>query len=159
MSGDFFSLFQTTGIANVSPGMLVMWAIGLTLIYLAIAKGYEPLLLLPIGFGIILANLPLAGLMEPGSGLLWRFYHHGIQWQIIPPLIFLGLGALTDFGPLLANPHLIFLGAGAQVGVYLTFLPLTDWDSVWPNPPPSASSAARTVPPPFFWPKNWRRIY
>ena len=101
--------------------MLVMWLIGLTLIYLAVTRQYEPLLLLPIGFGIVLANLPLTQLMEPGAGLLWRFYHYGIEWRIIPPLIFLGLGALTDFGPLLSRPLLIFLGAGAQVGVYLTF--------------------------------------
>lgn len=114
-------LFKTTGFFYLTPGMVLMWAIGLVLIYLAIAKDYEPLLLLPIGFGILLVNLPLAGLMEPGHGLLWRFYHYGIQWEIIPPLIFLGLGALTDFGPLLANPRLIFLGAGAQAGVYITF--------------------------------------
>lgn len=112
---------ENMGIFAVTPGLLLMWLIGLGLIYLAITKQYEPLLLLPIGFGIVLANLPLTGLMEPGDGLLWRFYHHGIEWRIIPPLIFLGLGALTDFGPLLAQPRLIFLGAGAQVGVYLTF--------------------------------------
>lgn len=121
MSEVFFHLFKTTGLYHLSPQMLVMWAIGLTLIFLAVKKEYEPLLLLPIGFGILVANLPLTGLMEPHEGLLWRFYHYGIQWEIIPPLIFLGLGALTDFGPLLANPGLIFLGAGAQAGVYLTF--------------------------------------
>ena len=121
MISSLFPVIQSSGFFNLTWGMPVMWAIGLTLIFLAISKGYEPLLLLPIGFGIILANLPLAGLMEPGAGLIWRFYHYGIQWEIIPPLIFLGLGALTDFGPLLSNPHLIFLGAGAQVGVYLTF--------------------------------------
>ena len=121
MISDLFSIFHNSGFLHITPGMAVMWVIGLTLIYLAISKGYEPLLLLPIGFGIIVANLPLAGLMEPGAGLLWRIYRYGIQWEIIPPLIFLGLGALTDFGPLLSNPHLIFLGAGAQVGVYLTF--------------------------------------
>jgi len=119
---DLFSmLFETTGFFHLTPGMIVMWLIGLVFIYLAVAKDYEPLLLLPIGFGILLANLPLAGLMEPGEGLLWRFYQYGIHWEVIPPLIFLGLGALTDFGPLLANPRLIFLGAGAQVGVYITF--------------------------------------
>ncbi len=98
-----------------------MWGIGLVLIYLAVKKEYEPLLLLPIGFGILLANLPLSGLMEPEHGLLWKFYQYGIHWEIIPPIIFLGIGAFTDFGPLLANPRLIFLGAGAQAGVYLTF--------------------------------------
>ncbi len=118
---NHFAIFKTTGFLYVTPGMVLMWFIGLILIYLAIAKDYEPLLLLPIGFGILLANLPLAGLMNPGEGLLWRFYHYGIQWEIIPPLIFLGLGALTDFAPLLANPRLIFLGAGAQAGVYITF--------------------------------------
>lgn len=115
------ALFKTSGVFYLTPGMLAMWAIALVLIYLAIAKDYEPLLLLPIGFGILLVNLPLADLMKPEEGLLWRFYHYGIQWEVIPPLIFLGLGALTDFGPLLANPRLIFLGAGAQAGVYLTF--------------------------------------
>jgi len=115
------SLFETSGFIYLTPGIIIMWVIAFVLIYLAIAKDYEPLLLLPIGFGILLANLPLAGLMEPDEGLLWRFYHYGIQWEIIPPLIFLGLGALTDFGPLLANPRLIFLGAGAQAGVYLAF--------------------------------------
>ncbi len=115
------SLFQSSGFLHITPGMIIMWIIGPLLLYLAISNGYEPLLLLPIGFGIILTNLPLTELMHPGEGLLWRFYYYGIQWEIIPPLIFLGLGALTDFGPLLANPKLIFLGAGAQVGVYLTF--------------------------------------
>ena len=115
------AFIESMGIFAVTPQLLVMWLIGLALIYLAVTRQYEPLLLLPIGFGILLANLPLTGLMDPGDGLLWRFYHHGIEWRIIPPLIFLGLGALTDFGPLLSQPRLIFLGAGAQVGVYLTF--------------------------------------
>ncbi len=115
------TILYNSGLLYLTPGMLVMWAVGGVLIYLAVAKDYEPLLLLPIGFGIILANLPLAELMRPGEGLLWRFYHYGIQWEIVPPLIFLGLGALTDFGPMLANPRLIFLGAGAQAGVYFTF--------------------------------------
>ncbi len=121
MNSSLFSFIQTSGFFHITLGMAVMWLIGFVLIYLAVSKKYEPLLLLPIGFGIILANLPLVDLMHPGEGLIWRFYHFGIQWEVIPPLIFLGLGALTDFGPLLANPTLIFLGAGAQVGVYLTF--------------------------------------
>ena len=121
MNLDIFTIFQSSGYLHITPGLVVMWFIGIVLIYLAIAKKYEPLLLLPIGFGIILANLPLTDLMHEGEGLIWRFYHYGIQWEIIPPLIFLGLGALTDFKPLLANPVLIFLGAGAQVGVYITF--------------------------------------
>lgn len=121
MANNLYSLLNTTGFVHLTPGMIVMWIIGLTLIYLAIKKQYEPLLLLPIGFGILLVNLPLSGLMEPDVGLLWKFYHYGIHWEIIPPLIFLGIGAFTDFGPMLANPRLIFLGAGAQAGVYITF--------------------------------------
>jgi carboxybiotin decarboxylase len=119
---DFtISLFTTSGIAALTLKAIVMWAIGVTLIYLAIVKKYEPLLLLPIGFGIIIANLPLSGLLRPNEGLLWRFYYYGIKWELFPPLIFLGLGTLTDFAPLLANPRLIFLGAGAQGGVYIAY--------------------------------------
>ncbi len=115
------AFLEQLGLFAVTPGMVVMWVIGLTLIYLAISREYEPLLLLPIGFGVLLANLPLTGLMNPGEGLLWRFYHYGVEWEIIPPLIFLGLGAHTDFGPLLSQPRLVFLGAAAQGGVYITF--------------------------------------
>ena len=118
---NLFSLFKTSGFFHITPGMCVMWAIGISLIYLAISKKYEPLLLLPIGFGILVSNLPLADLMKENEGLIWRFYHYGIQWEVIPPLIFLGIGALTDFEPLLARPGLIFLGAGAQAGVYITY--------------------------------------
>ncbi len=121
------AVLDNMGIFAVTPGMALMWLISLTLIYLAISKKYEPLLLLPIGFGILIANLPLTGLMEPGEGLIWRFYHYGIEWEVIPPLIFLGLGALTDFGPLLSQPRLIFLGAAAQVGVYITFFAATSF--------------------------------
>ncbi len=113
--------FDSMGLLALTPGMVCMWAIGLVLIYLAITRQYEPLLLLPIGFGILITNLPLTHLMAPEEGLIWRFYHYGIEWEIIPPVIFLGLGALTDFGPILAQPRLIFLGAAAQVGVYVTF--------------------------------------
>jgi oxaloacetate decarboxylase beta subunit len=115
------AFFDNMGLFALTPGMVFMWAIGLILIYLAITRQYEPLLLLPIGFGIMLTNLPLTYLMEPGEGLVWRFYHYGIEWEVIPPLIFLGLGALTDFGAVLSQPRLIFLGAAAQVGVYITF--------------------------------------
>ena len=115
------SIFGSVGALHLTAGMLFMWLIAFVLIYLAIARQFEPLLLLPIGFGILLANLPLSGLMTPHEGLIWRFYHFGIEWEVIPPLIFLGLGALTDFGPMLAQPSLIFLGAGAQSGVYITF--------------------------------------
>ena len=115
------AFLDNIGLLSVTPGMILMWIIALTLIYLAVVKQFEPLLLLPIGFGVLVTNLPMTHLMEPNEGLLWRFYHYGVEWEIIPPLIFLGLGALTDFGPLLSQPRLIFLGAAAQAGVYLTF--------------------------------------
>ena len=114
-------ILLSTGFFALTWGQVLMWIIGCTLIYLAIKKGFEPLLLLPIGFGILMANLPLAPLMNEGSGLIWRFYHYGLEWEVIPPLIFLGLGAMTDFGPVIANPKTLLLGAAAQVGVYLTF--------------------------------------
>ena len=99
--------------------MLAMIIIGCVLLYLAIHKGFEPLLLLPIGFGMILSNLPLAGLMEEG-GLLYYLYK-GVKLGIYPPLIFLGVGAMTDFGPLIANPKSLFLGAAAQLGIFIAF--------------------------------------
>jgi Na+-transporting methylmalonyl-CoA/oxaloacetate decarboxylase beta subunit len=114
-------LIVTTGAVHLTIGNLVMWLIAFLFIYLAIAKNYEPLLLVPIGFGILVVNLPLTFLMQEGQGLLWRFYHYGLEWEIIPPLIFLGLGALTDFGPMIANPKTLILGAGAQFGVYVSF--------------------------------------
>ncbi len=117
----FEDLIINSGFVHLTWGNLVMWAIAFVLMYLAIKKGFEPLLLLPIAFGILVVNLPLTFLMEPNVGLTWRFYHYGVEWEIIPPLIFLGLGALTDFGPMIANPKTLLLGGGAQVGVYITF--------------------------------------
>jgi len=114
-------LILTTGVVHLTVGNLLMWLIAFLFIYLAITKNYEPLLLVPIGFGILIVNLPLTFLMKEGEGLLWKFYHYGLEWEIIPPLIFLGLGALTDFGPMIANPKTLILGAGAQFGVYVAF--------------------------------------
>jgi len=116
----FFDILYKTGFMNITYGHIIMWLLGSILIFLAIKKKYEPLLLLPIGFGIFIVNFPLTGLMEKGH-LLNLFYHYGIEWEVIPPLIFLGLGAMTDFGPLIANPKTILLGAGAQFGVYVAF--------------------------------------
>jgi len=104
-------------------GMLVLGAI---LIYLAIAKKCEPLLLLPIGFGILIGNMPLNTLMDPPAngtpaGLMWYIYQ-GVDLAIFPPLIFLGIGAMTDFAPLIANPVTVLLGAGAQAGIFTSFL-------------------------------------
>jgi sodium ion-translocating decarboxylase beta subunit len=120
-----YGIFYTTGIYNLSPKFVLMWAIAGFFLYLAIVKNFEPLLLLPIGFGIFIVNFPMVPLMgyaEDGSPQLIRaFYHYGLEWEIIPCLIFLGLGAMTDFGPLIANPKTLLLGAGAQLGVFVTF--------------------------------------
>ena len=100
----------------------VMIAIACVLLYLAIVKKFEPLLLLPIAFGILLANLPLADLGAHDSGGLLSDLYFGVENVIYPPLIFLGVGAMTDFGPLIANPKSFLLGAAAQIGIFLTFL-------------------------------------
>ena len=121
MFGIFKELIVSSGLISLTGGNLVMWLVAFTLLYLAVKKQYEPLLLLPIAFGILVVNLPLTFLMEPEHGLIWFFYHYGIENDIIPPLIFLGLGAMIDFGPLIANPKTLLLGAGAQVGLYVTF--------------------------------------
>ncbi len=109
-----------TGFANLTWQSATMLLVGAVLVYLAIKKGFEPLLLLPIGIGAILSNLPLGGMFEEG-GLL-HFFYFGVKAGIFPPLIFLGVGALTDFGPLLANPKTILLGAAAQFGIFGTLI-------------------------------------
>ncbi|MFW5986349.1 MAG: sodium ion-translocating decarboxylase subunit beta [Halanaerobiales bacterium] len=109
-----------TGFANLSIKEVIMIIIAFILFYLAIKKEYEPLLLLPIGFGVLLANMPLAGLMEEGGLLYWLY--QGVKLGIYPPLIFMGVGAMTDFGPLIANPRSLLLGAAAQFGIYVTFV-------------------------------------
>lgn len=129
-----FDLIQT-GFSALTWQEIVMIGLGIVLIYLGIAKDYEPLLLVPIGFGVILVNLPLGGLMDTivngqlsssyvvggqPVGMIARIFEYGLtQGEIIPCLIFLGLGALTDFGPLIANPKMLIIGAAAQLGVYM----------------------------------------
>ncbi|MBF0413292.1 MAG: sodium ion-translocating decarboxylase subunit beta [Desulfamplus sp.] len=119
-------LITQTGIPHVTWGQAVMLLIGLLFLYLAIGKEFEPLLLLPIGFGIFLVNFPLTPLMgftEHGTPELIRvFYKYGVEWEVIPCVIFLGLGAMTDFGPLIANPKTLIIGAGAQLGVFVTYI-------------------------------------
>lgn len=113
------TLIASTGIVHFTPGQVVMMLVGVGLLYLAIARGFEPLLLLPIGFGAILTNIPLAGMGEPG-GILYLFYEVGIASGLFPLLIFLGVGAMTDFSALIANPRMLFLGAAAQFGIFAT---------------------------------------
>ncbi|MZI91832.1 sodium ion-translocating decarboxylase subunit beta [Vibrio sp. CAIM 722] len=113
------TLWAETGIANFQLAQIVMILVGCLLLFLAIHKGFEPLLLLPIGFGAILANIPNGGFTEPG-GVLYYIYHAGIATGIFPLLIFMGVGALTDFGALIANPKTLWLGAAAQLGIFAT---------------------------------------
>lgn len=115
-----------TGLMGLNFKYLIMIIISLTLLYLGIKKKFEPLLLVPIGFGMLLVNLPLTGLMEYASGNtpagLLRYFYMGDSLGIFPPLIFLGIGAMTDFGPLIANPKSFLLGAAAQFGIFITFI-------------------------------------
>ncbi len=129
-------LLLSTGFATITYQQIIMLAVSFVLLYLAIVKGFEPLLLMPIAFGMLLANLPAAGMMAPPTveidavtgrektavgGLLWYLYQ-GVKLGIYPPLIFLGVGAMTDFGPLIANPKTLLLGAAAQLGIFTTFI-------------------------------------
>jgi oxaloacetate decarboxylase beta subunit len=117
---NLLSLWQSTGLYNFTGGQAFMMLVGFLLLFLAIKKGFEPLLLLPIGFGAILSNIPVAGIAEEG-GLLYYLYF-GIKTGIFPLLIFMGVGAMTDFGPMLANPKTLLLGAAAQFGIFASLL-------------------------------------
>ncbi len=121
-SGAAIQILESTGFSAISPGQVVMLGVACVLLYLAIWKKFEPLLLLPIGFGCLMANLPESMMMSTDEGGLLNFFYQGVKHEIIPPLIFLGVGALTDFGPLLANPATLLLGAAAQIGVYTTLV-------------------------------------
>lgn len=111
-------LWESTGLYNFTGPQAIMMAVGFLLLFLAIKKGFEPLLLLPIGFGAILSNIPVAGMTDEG-GILYYLYG-GIKSGMFPLLIFMGVGAMTDFGPMLANPKTLFLGAAAQFGIFAT---------------------------------------
>ena len=114
------SVWADSGYAALTGGNIIMMAVGIVLLYLAIVKGFEPLLLGSIAFGCIMANFPKTGFMtDPG---LMQVIHYGIANEIFPPLIFLGIGAMTDFGPLIANPKTLLLGAAAQAGVFVSLI-------------------------------------
>lgn len=115
------NLWHNTGIYQLEAGQTLMIAVCLGLIFLAIRKGFEPLLLIPIGFGGVLANIPAAGMAETG-GLLALLYDVGLPTSVFPLLIFMGVGSMTDFGPMLANPKTLLLGAAAQFGIFGTLL-------------------------------------
>ncbi|MDG1819921.1 MAG: sodium ion-translocating decarboxylase subunit beta [Porticoccaceae bacterium] len=130
---NLISLWASSGLAQMQLGQMIMMTVGLVLLFLAISKGFEPLLLVPIGFGTILVNIPGAGFeaapiydamghMESPGGLLYYIYHAGIETGLFPLIIFMGVGSMTDFGPLLANPKTLLLGAAAQVGIFTTVI-------------------------------------
>ena len=126
MLSMLIEFIQGTGFLNMQLNSLIMIIIALVLLYLGIGKKYEPLLLVPIAFGMLLVNIPLGTLMQPeqgseAGGLLY-YLALGLELGIYPPLIFLGVGAMTDFGPLIANPVTLLLGAAAQFGIFLTFI-------------------------------------
>jgi len=124
---EFLTEFmQSTGFANISMGQLLMLIVSCVLLYLGIYRKYEPLLLVPIAFGMLLANLPISGITDgpignQAGGLIYYMYQ-GVKLGIYPPLIFLGIGAMTDFGPLIANPMSLLLGAAAQIGIFIPFI-------------------------------------
>ena len=121
MMDKLLGLWHNTGVYQLEAGQALMIVVCLGLVYLAIRKGFEPLLLIPIGFGGVLANIPAAGMAEAG-GLLAILYDIGLPTSVFPLLIFMGVGAMTDFGPMLANPKTLLLGAAAQFGIFGTLL-------------------------------------
>lgn len=117
-----YTLVHTSGFANLAWGNLFMFLVAGVLIYLAITKGYEPLLLIPIGFGVVLANLPLGEMGSYADGVMNFIYRNGIKTELLPPVIFMGVGVLTDFRPLLGRPLTFLLGAAAQFGIFTAAL-------------------------------------
>ena len=115
-------LLLQSGLANIGWDNLFMYMVAGALVYLAIRKEYEPLLLIPIGFGILLANFPMADMSSYDSGIIGMIYSGGIKTELLPPIIFLGVGALTDFRPLLGRPLTFLLGAAAQLGIFIAAL-------------------------------------
>jgi len=113
------SVWADSGFSALTSGNVIMIGVGLVLLYMAIGKGFEPLLLSPIAFGCILANIPKNGFEQPG---VMSVIMYGIHHEVFPPLIFLGVGAMTDFGPLIANPKTLLLGAAAQIGVFVSLM-------------------------------------
>jgi Na+-transporting methylmalonyl-CoA/oxaloacetate decarboxylase beta subunit len=119
---SFLELIRQSGFAQMTWGNWVMFLIAGILIYLAIKKEYEPLLLIPIGFGMLMANFPLAEMASYGEGIIALIYNMGIRTELLPPIIFLGVGVLTDFRPLLSRPLTFLLGAAAQLGIFVAAL-------------------------------------
>ena len=124
IAGHLSQFFQYTAFANMTIGHFIMIMIGLYFIYLAIAREYEPMLLIPIGFGILIGNITFIPGLQIGineDGIVMNYLYFGVLHGIFPPLIFLGLGAMTDFSALMSNPKLILIGAVAQLGIFCAY--------------------------------------
>ena len=127
LTNTLSNLIHQSAFASITVGNLIMIAVALVFLYLAIAKGFEPLLLVPIAFGMLLVNIYPDIMSDPsknpgGAGGLLAYFYKLDEWGILPPLIFMGVGAMTDFGPLIANPMSFLLGAAAQFGIYIAYL-------------------------------------
>ena len=142
-------IIATTGFSYLEAGDILMILVACIMLYLAIWKKFEPLLLLPIGFGWLLANIPMSTMANTDAGGLLNFFYQGVTHEVLPPLIFLGVGALTAFGPLLANPTTLLLGAAAQVGVYIAL--------IWRGDP--RVQHARSQCHRHHWRSGWAHIY
>ena len=149
LGNNLADFWTYTGFANATGGHVVMLLIGLFFIYLAIAKEFEPMLLIPIGFGILIGNIPFnmdaglkVGIYEEGSVL--NILYQGVTSGWYPPLIFLGIGAMTDFSALISNPKLMLIGAAAQFGIFGAYMHWK-WDLTRCRPVLSVSSVVQTV--------------
>ena len=125
LGDNLHQIIANTGFANVTSGHLIMIGVGLFFLYLAISRNFEPMLLVPIGFGILVGNIPFSPGMEIGiyeDGSVLNYLYFGVIKGIYPPLIFLGIGAMTDFSALISNPKLMLVGAAAQIGIFATYM-------------------------------------
>ena len=159
------NLWEQTAFMNLDWGNYVMILVALVFLYLAIKHGFEPLLLVPIAFGMLLVNIypdimadPYVDAMgiEHAGGLLHYFFILD-EWSILPSLIFMGVGAMTDFGPLIANPKSFILGAAAQLGIYSAYFLAISWDSTEKQQQQSLSLVEPMVRPLSSWQVNWAR--
>ena len=152
------NLLHQTAFFNLTFGNLIMILVAFVFLFLAIKKGFEPLLLVPISFGMLLVNIYpdiMMSIEESSNGVggLLHYFYLLDEWSILPSLIFMGVGAMTDFGPLIANPSSFLLGAAAQFGIYAAYL----WDSMTKLPQLSPSSEEQTALLLFSWLESWDR--
>ena len=156
------NLIHQTAFFNITWGNVLMIAVACVFLYLAIAKGFEPLLLVPIAFGMLLVNIYPDIMLRPedssnGTGGLLYYFYILDEWSILPSLIFMGVGAMTDFGPLIANPKSFLLGAAAQFGIFAAYFGASPWDSTTRLLLQFPSSAELTGRLPFSCAESWGR--